>query len=386
MAKKKLLPSLKEIREAEKVVDGIEHTPPRKMSLKEKVGPLKLPKKRGEPVWRGPEQDGITFSLLSRFLVCRERFRLLVVEGLKPRDQFNHRIEFGNMWHVCEEAHASTDGTNWSRPLLDHARYLCEKYPYNRDEINNWYGIAMTMFPIYVEHWSKHPDVIARKPLLFEQTFSVPYKLPSGRVVRLRGKWDSVDLVDGGIWLMENKTKSDPDVEQIKRQLLFDLQTMLYVVAYTSDSWAGYESEGHFASDEPPHPFKGVRYNVVRRPRQYQGKKETHEEFLKRLEGIVRENPDDFFMRWNVEINQKDVDKFKRECLDPILENLCHWWDGQFGIASRCVPPPSHWRHPFGCYNVLDEGGSSDLDNYLDTGSEVGLQRTNNLFPELTEV
>ncbi len=37
-----------------------------------------------------------------------------------------------------------------------------------------------------------------------------------------------------------------------------------------------------------------------------------------------------------------------------------------------------------GISNVLDEGGSSDLDEYLLTGSEAGLERTNNLFPELS--
>jgi hypothetical protein len=43
-----------------------------------------------------------------------------------------------------------------------------------------------------------------------------------------------------------------------------------------------------------------------------------------------------------------------------------------------------HWQHPFGVYNVLDEGGSSDLDNYLESGTEIGLARTTNLYPELT--
>ena len=28
------------------------------------------------PAWKGPEVDGITQSLLSKFLVCRERFRI----------------------------------------------------------------------------------------------------------------------------------------------------------------------------------------------------------------------------------------------------------------------------------------------------------------------
>jgi hypothetical protein len=79
-----------------------------------------------------------------------------------------------------------------------------------------------------------------------------------------------------------------------------------------------------------------------------------------------------------------------------LLENLCEWWDH----VERCrhsrvtpfnlgvdpeTPPGIHWRHPFGVYNSMDEGGGTDLDEYLETGNEVGLTRTSNLFPELTD-
>ena len=67
--------------------------------------------------------------------------------------------------------------------------------------------------------------------MLQEQVCDVPYNLPSGRVVRLRGKFDSVDLIDGGIYLQENKTKGDIDKIQVERQLSFDLQTLMYSVA-----------------------------------------------------------------------------------------------------------------------------------------------------------
>jgi hypothetical protein len=44
-----------------------------------------------------------------------------------------------------------------------------------------------------------------------------------------------------------------------------------------------------------------------------------------------------------------------------------------------------HWRHPYGVFDALNEGGSSDLDEYLETGSTVGLERASTLFPELEE-
>ena len=70
----------------------------------------------GGRIWDGPEEDGITQSLLSRFLVCRERFRILVVDGLKPVDQFSSRIEYGQMWHLCEENLAA--GNDYLDPSL----------------------------------------------------------------------------------------------------------------------------------------------------------------------------------------------------------------------------------------------------------------------------
>ncbi len=362
---------------------------------------------RKGPLWKGPEVDGITFSLLSRFLVCRERFRLYAIEGLQPAPSFNHRIEYGSMWHVCEEALASGKSPantvdQWV-PLQRYADFLCAKYPTAVDQIQHWYNVCRTQFPVYVDYWSRHPDVKARTPLLQEVAFSVPYKLPSGRTVRLRGKWDSVDLIGSGIYLQENKTKGDIKESLIARQLTFDLQTMLYLVAL--DRWQedGINS-GNFTNDYPElyYKIRGVRYNVIRRP--LSGGKgsivqhkptskcpngESAESFYSRLGDIIKEDPGYFFMRWQVEVGQADILKFRHQCLDPILEQLCDWWE-QVSTDAFIKEPHladwskiGHWRHPFGIYNVLDEGGASDVDSYLDTGSTVGLHRATTLFPEL---
>lgn len=364
----------------------------------------KVPKqKRKEPLWKGPEQDGITFSLLSRFLVCRERFRLLVVEGLQSNEGFNHRLEYGNLWHACEEEFARTKGSddNWIRALLQCAKGMAQKYPMQKEEVAKWYNVCRIHFPIYVKYWEQHPDMLQRTPLLSEVSFSVPYKLPSGRTVRLRGKWDSVDLVkDGkktGIWLQENKSKGDVKPEVLQRQLRFDLQTMLYLVAL-----------GEFKKDRDnptyrvglDNPILGVRYNVIRRPlsggkgtivRHKPSKSnpqgETEEAYYNRLSGILEECPHEYFWRWNCLVTPAEVLRFRRECLDPILEQLCDWWEyviyrndeNLFGSPVNKL----HWVHPFGVWNVLNEGGYTDLDEYLENGSEVGLRRTDNLFPEL---
>ena len=350
-------------------------------------------------MWKGPEQDGITFSLLSRYLVCKERFRLLVVEGLRPKPEFNHRIEYGQMWHVCEETYAGRQGLTSVRDALKrYAQGLCKQYPLQQEQIQHWYNVCLVAFPIYVAHWAKHPDVKQRTPLLQEQVFDVPYTLPSGRVVRLRGKWDGVDLVgpkrDQGIYNQENKTKGDINEQQMQRQLQFDLQTMLYLVALVLHTY----EHGPLSKAADGVPIRGVRYNVGRRPlsggkgsiRRHQATKtkaeETPEHFYSRLGDIIKEDPSHFFMRWEVEVTSQDIERFKREFLSPILEGLCDWWEKMqinkdpFDRYSRAG---WHYRTPYGFYNVLAEGGSTELDEYLATGSTVGLEHTDKLFREL---
>lgn len=366
------------------------------------------------PLWKGPVEDGITFSMLTKFLTCRERFRVRYVEGWRPADRFSHRMEYGNMWHVCEEALAGHGNHDWHANLREYTNRLCNRYPMDRKQVAHWYNVCRVQFPLYVEHWSKHPDVTARTPLLQEQVFDVPYALPSGRTVRLRGKWDAVDLIGkgkaAGVYLQENKTKGDVDHEAIQRQLTFDLQTMMYLVAL------GTPKPGHSGAgrDVKGWPYgvevKGVWYNVVRRP--LSGGKgtivrhkptksnpsgESQEAYYDRLRGIIAEEPGHYFSRYKVEVSPADVTRFRRECLDPILEGLCDWWEWLSMLRDYKHDDPFttpdegncghnvgiHWRHPFGSVNTIDEYGASDVDEYVNTGSTVGLVRADRLFEEL---
>lgn len=383
------------------------------------------------PLWMGPCGEGplggITQSMLVRFLSCRERFRLKYVLGLEPHDKWNHRIGYGNMWHVCEEALArcdrsgrgSTPMDNWIQSLQEHWTEMNRKYPMQQEELAKWVHVCEVQFPEYVKYWSEHPDVKNRVPLLQEQVFDVPYALSSGRVVRLRGKDDSVDLITdevtgpgGGIYIQENKTKGDIDKLQVERQLKFDLQTMLYVVALWEKPSCDLPRLGHYrwgGGNGVPvgeYPILGVRYNVVRRP--LSGGRgnisphkekvtktkftpaESQEHFYERLRSdYIAAEPDYWFFRVRAEISERDVRVFRETCLDPLLEQLCWWYDMITG-----KPPSSNWnwevlvrsmnyRTPFGVYSALEEGGATEYDAYLVTGSEAGLRRVDRLFPEL---
>lgn len=379
-------------------------------NLKARIGEYN--KNATTPLWKGPEEDGITFSLLSKFLVCRERFRLLTIEGIGLPDTFNAKIEFGNMWHLCEETHAkllnksgqrTSMNVYWYTALKDYCRDLCRKYPMQQEEIDHWYHICLVQFPAYLKYWAKTKtdDGKVVETLLQEQTFNVPYKLPNGRVVRLRGKFDKVDLaqVDKklSVWIQENKTKSSVKPSEINRQLGFDLQTMIYRIALDHYGW----DDARFTAVAPrkPFPVAGVRYNVIRRDcpirRHKPSKKnpagETKEHFYARLKcDYFEAEPEEWFARWNCRISGTDCDKFRSTCLDPVLNQLCDWWDWVAGCKAHNRNPflddnHIHWRHPYGVYNVLNEGGISDLDGYMDEGSMSGLGRVTTLFKELED-
>ena len=382
------------------------------MSLTKSIKKAKAQiKRQSKPLWTGPSGEGpnggVTQGLLGRFLGCRERFRLHAVEGIRPRDKFSPYLEFGNLWHVCEEHLASLNkagGAAWlNEPtaLANYCKDLSAKYPFQREEIGHWHDVTLALFPEYVAHWSKHPDVLARTPLLQEQTFDVLYRLPSGRAVRLRGKWDSVDLVgdgkEAGVWLQENKTKSAISAEKIEAQLKFDLQTQLYLIALKSASSSDLAKKGwsNQTVGKGIHdlntfgaPIKGIRYNVVRR-----GAHKTVDSMMKKFGEDSRNGRiGEWFARWNVEVSAADIQRFKDQTLNPLLEHLCLWYDHV--VAGKPFEPRSHtlegdvslhWRMPYGVYDPVAEGGFGDVDAYLDSGSMVGLHRTEVLFPELEE-
>ena len=355
------------------------------------------------PLWKGPIEEGITQSMLGSYLVCNERFLIKSVRGIKPQEGFSKSLEYGNMWHTCEEALAAHQ--DWVKPLQRYAIELGHKYPNDKFEINKWYNVCNLTFPVYVEFWEKHTDEKKRTPLFQEEVFHLPYELPSGRVVNLKGKFDSVDIIGKSVLLMENKTKAEIDEVKLKNELPNTLQPMFYLTALQA-----MQDSRKLGSKLP---IAGVRYNVVRRPlgggkhtvSQHKGRKtksgivgaETKQMFYDRLQQLIRENASYFFMRWKCEISKTDLARFQKEVMNPILENLCDWYEW---IEFCCVNDedrfnailrqeqfpehvPRHYRLPYGIYNVMLEGRDDAFNHYITNGTMAGMMKVETLFPEL---
>lgn len=352
-------------------------------------------KTRKTPLWKGPYEDGITFSLLSRFLVCRHRFWLRTVCGVTEDMGFNHALEYGSMWHTLEECHSGGGSlTECKRKLWDYCESLSLKYNTIKEleDINKWGAVCETQFPIYIDCYKHDSTNIGRQPLLEEVAFKVPYTLPSGRTLLLRGKFDCVFRLGNGIWLQENKTKGQIDVEGIEKTVDRNLQTMLYLIALNSDL-------GNHINLKPKDQLSGTLYNVVRRPLAdkfaiRQKVKESDKDFYKRLGASIRKKMDYFFVRRRVTVTSQMIESFKLHTFNSILEQLCDWWDSivshefnpwSIPLKEISIPNPYHWQAPWGIYDNLAIGFRGDYFDFLSRGDSTGLQHINNLYPELEE-
>lgn len=344
---------------------------------------------RIKTLWKGPEEDGVTQSMLCSFLSCRERFRLRVVEGLQPEPEFDHYTEYGHMWHLCDE-HRNGD---WQGELVRYAQDLATRFRPQQEQISKWYNVCKVQYEVYLEYQAAHKNRTKTKQLLPEYVFSVPYTIPDGRQVLLRGKWDGLNLEGSGkgqLTLQENKTKGEINEEQLRRQLLFDIQTMFYVTALDV-ALDRHKLEGL----EKYKRVSRVRYNVIRRPlsggkdsiRPLKATKnkpaETMKEYYARLGDRIRDHPEYYFMDWLVTLTAGDIGKFCGRFLNPVLTQLCDWWDYISTAKNPFDGNDLHWQHPYGVYNPMDKGRTSALDEYLATGSKVGLTKATSLFREL---
>lgn len=327
--------------------------------------------------------------MLSKFLVCRERFRLSAVEGWTPK-RIKVPLEFGSAFHRCME-HVEGGGR------IEHISRVTESYQQSRKKENNLtaedmqdlervMGMVEVTYFAYHEYWSTVPTFRGSNKKYFdhhlkykyqEEAFDVVHILPSGRKVRLRGRWDAVfrHPLTKKMVLQENKTKERIDEWAIMEGLKKDLQTQLYL-------WALFLSEGTY----PRH----VLYNVIRRCGLRPLQRETLAEFMNRVRNDIDKRPEHYFMRWVVDVDIEDLTHFRDRVLNPLLETIVQWWDSikhnPFDPWTRPDGSPNHlhYEKPFGIYDSAAFGKGEYWD-ILYLGRFDNYTQRNVPFPELED-
>ena len=321
---------------------------------------IKTKKPKQEEIFYDPTRDGVTFSLLSTFLDCREKARLYL-KGWTPQTS-SMALTFGSIIHKIDEwvRDDIRSKTLKEVPSTDHIKGLIKKVESLWYKDNPRHGIkelehlelslllAEGVLPKYFQYWYK--DFSELKWELVEGMFKIPI-IPHDREDNeyktfIRGKIDgSFRLGKGGPWLFETKTKSRIDEEILADILPYEMQANIYLSALR-----------RLGSESP----SGLLYNIIRRPAIRQRKSESIKAFADRVAEDVRDRPDWYFVRMEMSIDKEEIIRFEHE-LEDLVSDFLQWWSGKSGHYKNT----NHCQNKFGLCPFVGICLRNDKTNYF---------------------
>lgn len=312
----------------------------------------KLLEQKKYPGWT--LKEGATQSMLSEFLACRERARLSYKEGWTSVITSN-AITFGSLFHNCVEnvyrcfqLKIKPEGINVSS-TIDNVltKFKKDASIWTPDDENNHLlntGYLKSVFTAYCDHYLKKDS----KTTWFnvEEEFDVVLE-----DVRFRGKFDRLQVNKyGEIWVWDTKTKGriDPTIQD---KLSFDLQMMVYILAYEKQS-------GKLPT--------GFVYDIIQRPQLRKGASETLKHFMDRVKGDVDET---YFHRIRMRLDPEEFKRWKEEFKQIVVEFKA-WAEGKLPTYRN----PASCETRYGACRFLKVCGMKDY---------IGLHKKEKVFSEL---
>lgn len=254
--------------------------------------------------WKGPE-DGITQSIINRFLECPYNFYLYAGLGLQDPEEYNANLTWGDSFHIGLEHLIRGDSIEVSTKHM--LEYLKEEYPQSGPT-----------FPHSMSHMIRLYDLsyLGKEEWLTEQEFCEPYTLPNGRKIILRGKLDGHNI--SKTRAVEHKCKKRHDKIKLRHEIYKDTQICLYSLITGIREW---------------------QYDVIKIPDiQYSPPvKRLTETFANQVKRWYEEI--DFgdypinkkkrlwIDQFPVYLSEDNILQFQKRVLDPVLLRMCKWYD-----------------------------------------------------------
>jgi hypothetical protein len=320
---------------------------------------------RGDKMKYSLERDGITQSLLSLFLTCREKARLYL-QGWNSK-YCSPALMYGSLGHGMLE-HAYLDIS--SRKLkgipseqqirkysaIVEKQWLAEN-PKPKTEtlvlLETSLALLEVTLPRYFDFWKKDFTKIQWQAL--EEQFCVEAQPMKGVKIKVRGKQDGRFKVRNESWILETKTKSMVNESDLIEALPIDLQVNLY-------AWAAY-----IRSKKCP---DGVLYNIIRKTALRIGVHESIPKFMKKVAKDMDKRPDFYFVRMEIPILKKEILQFEME-LYSMLRDFHTWWNG--GL---------HYKNPNNC---ISKYGRCEYIGICSNGDYSAVAKRDRIFKELND-
>lgn len=181
-------------------------------------------------LWKGPYEDGITQSLLNKYRQCPYRFYLYSILGLQDAKELHMNLIWGDIFHKGLELLIASKDINGS--IAGMLEYAEARYPQRPSSYDTSTKLLLRKFRL------SNYDGVWQTEVKFEH----PVKLPSGRVVKVRGKMDGYQIHNPtyGKVLGEHKCKGYIDPVRTRKELKQDLQVNIYCYLHDIE-WINYD-------------------------------------------------------------------------------------------------------------------------------------------------
>jgi len=266
-------------------------------------------------------KHGFTQSMLVAMRTCPVKFRMMT-KGLRISGGDGFALIFGNVYHGYQEVvlgslkgkgkgvPASPEDIQMAKMEKAVEGLLQEDMdgasPDEQQHFESAFAQNKVLIPRYFKHWqhlyfgknAAYEVVSLEEEFCVELGFGIPF----------RGKFDGIlrHKKTKKLWLLEHKTKSTINPEEIMMMVPQDVQTILYSMAVNA-------IYGEFPA--------GILYNVTRRPALRRSAKESLTEFVGRIEADIDARPDHYFMMFEIINSPEDVLK-QFEWLSPDVKRL----------------------------------------------------------------
>lgn len=311
-------------------------------------------------MWKGPT-EGVTQSLLGKFLECPYRFYLYAILGLEEPRVLEDNLMWGDSYHVGLEYLLETKDLDTAKTMA--IKYLKEKYP--MAPLTFQYSI-IEMLELF-----KIPTEEITTELKINEDILLPY---SSRPVKVRGKMDGLSDTK----LYEHKCKGTIKNADTIAEIPYDLQCNLYA---------------YFAGRST------VQYDLIRIPEAqwklpYRRADETDEGFITRI--YYNHAGPDYPIRskrslWvnHLQIDLDYIDQVMDYTFYPLCEKLWDWYElvtaPKFDIEDPACYGSLFYRSPIRNFDPsrTEKYRCSYWEAITDNYDFSGLTKVRSYFPEL---
>ena len=303
--------------------------------------------------------QGITQSLISSFLQCRQKFVYAINRMSSPKKA--ERTLFGNIVHFALSILYKQK--NFSIAMLSQAitdyRALnqIELSALDKKKVERDFAVAEVVMTAYLSFYCKDWTEMKDREPEKEVEVTLHNEDGSGHAIckcrcKIDGRYRDKSKAK---WLLETKTKGRISEESLVKRLAFDPQNLFYLMCDRLDT--GEEAAG-------------VLYNIIRNPQIKQKQDETMQQFCERLRADIKLRPEFYFIRFEIPYTSTDKKRFEKHVYEIILD-IDRLVKGENKVYRNCYSCDS----PYEC-EFLDACASNSF---------AGYQQKEKIFSELDD-